>query len=172
MDETVLGRWDRRAFGENALALLRIVFGFMMVWAFLDKLLGLGMLTSPEAAVINGGSPTEYYLTELVSGVFADFWHIFAGNPMVDFLLIAGLLLVGVALVAGIASRLATVGMCVMMLMMYTLSVPPSDNPLVDYHIAYILGMVAVYCLGGFDRLSLNGWWSELGVIRRFPVLR
>lgn len=89
MDETVLGRWDRRAFGENALALLRIVFGFMMVWAFLDKLLGLGMLTSPEAAVINGGSPTEYYLTELVSGVFADFWHIFAGNPMVDFLLMA-----------------------------------------------------------------------------------
>ena len=47
MDGTVLGRWDRRAFGENALAVLRIVFGFMMVWAFLDKLLGLGMLTLP-----------------------------------------------------------------------------------------------------------------------------
>ena len=123
------------------------------------------------AAVINGGSPTEYYLTELVSGVFADFWHIFAGNPFVDFLLMAGLLLVGMALVAGIASKLATVSMCVMMLMMYTLSVPPSDNPLVDYHIAYVLGMVAVYCLGGFDRLSLNGWWSELGVVRRFPIL-
>lgn len=170
-DRTLLG-WDKRVLGEYILSVLRIVFGFMMLWAFFDKLLGLGMLTTPEAAIINGGSPTEYYLTELVSGVFADFWHVLAGNHLVDFLLMAGLLLVGIALIAGIASKLATVGMCVMMGLMYTLSVPPSDNPLVDYHIAYILGMIAVYCLGGFDRLSVNGWWSGLGMVRRFGLLQ
>ena len=165
MSEQAVGR------GAICLGILRIAMGWTMVWAFMDKLFGLGFPSTPDVVMINGGSPTEYYLTELVSGVFADFWHIFAGNPFVDFLLMAGLLLVGVALVTGIASKLATIGMCVMMLMMYTLSVPPSDNPLVDYHIAYVLGMVAVYCLGGFDKLSLNGWWSELDVVRRFPIL-
>lgn len=172
MDDSALWRWDRRELGEYALAALRMVFGFMLIWAFLDKLLGLGMLTTPEAAVINGGSPTEYYLSELVSGVFADLFHGLAGNPVVDFLLMAGLLMVGIALLMGFASKLATVGMCVMMFLMYLLAVPSADNPLVDYHIAYILAMTAIYLLGGFDRLSVNGRWSELGIVRRFPILR
>ena len=73
---------------------------------------------------------------------------------------------------AGFASRLATVGMCVMMFLMYLLAVPPSDNPLVDYHIAYILAMLAIYLLGGFDRLSVNRRWSDLGIVRRLPILQ
>lgn len=97
---------DRNEWGLRMLAVMRIVLGFMMIWAFLDKMFGLGMLTTPEAAVINGGSPTEYYLSELVSGVFAGFFHAIAGNPVVDFLLMAGLLLVGIGLVLGVASRL------------------------------------------------------------------
>ena len=172
MDDLIFGKRDRRETGEYVLAVLRIVFGFMLIWAFFDKLLGLGMLTTPEAAIVNGGSPTEYYLSELVSGVFADFFHGHAGNPVLDFLLMAGLLVVGVALLAGFASRLTTVGMCVMMFLMYLLAVPPADNPLVDYHIAYILAMTAIYLLGGFDRLSVNGRWSELGIVRRFPILQ
>lgn len=53
-----------------ALATMRIVLGFMLVWAFFDKLIGLGRQTGEDAAVINGGSPTEYYLSELVKGPF------------------------------------------------------------------------------------------------------
>ena len=168
----VLDLESDRGRGELVLGILRIVLGFMLIWAFLDKLLGLGMPTTPEAAMINGGSPTEYYLSNLVSGPLEGFYSSLAGNPALDLLLMAGLLLVGAAMILGVTSRLSTVGMCVMMFLMYLLAVPPSDNPLVDYHIAYILAMTAIYLLGGFDRLSVNGRWSELGIVRRFPILQ
>ena len=172
MAEQILSKWDSQELGTYALAVLRIVFGFMLIWAFFDKLFGLGMQTTPEAAIINGGSPTEYYLTELVSGVFANLFHSLAGNPILDFLLMAGLLVIGIALLAGFVSKLATIGMCVMMFLMYLLSVPPSDNPLVDYHIAYIIAMIAICLLGGFDKLSINGWWNHLGIVQRFQILQ
>ena len=53
---------DLRESGPLALGLMRIVLGFMLVWAFLDKMFGLGFPSPSSAAVINGGSPTEYYL--------------------------------------------------------------------------------------------------------------
>lgn len=163
---------DRAEWGLRLLAAIRIVMGFMLLWAFADKLFGLGMLTTPEAAIINGGSPTEYYLTELVSGVFTGFFNAMAGNPAVDLLLMAGLLLVGIGLVMGIASKLSCIGMCVMMALMYMLSVPPVDNPLVDYHIVYILAVLAVYMLGGFGKWSLEEAWVSLGPVRRFNFLQ
>lgn len=162
---------DDRTKGEYVLSALRIVLGFMLIWAFFDKLLGLGMQTTSEAAVINGGSPTEYYLSELVSGPFAGAFHAIAGNPLVDAALMAGLILVGIGLMAGIASKLSTIGMCAMMALMYMLSIPPSDNPVVDYHIVYILAIVAIYLLGGFGRLGLHGWWSRLGPVERHGIL-
>ena len=48
----------------------------------------------------------------------------------------------------------------------------PQDNPVIDYHIILCVGMVVVYCLGGFERLSLYGRWSELSLVRRFPILQ
>lgn len=163
---------DRAEHGLRLLASIRIVMGFMLLWAFADKLFGLGMLTAPAAAIVNGGSPTEYYLTELVSGVFAGFFNNMAGNPTVDFLLMSGLLLVGIGLILGIASKLSCIGMCIMMALMYMLSVPPSDNPLVDYHIVYILAVLAVYMLGGFGKWSLERRWMSLGLVQRFSFLQ
>ncbi len=158
--------------GLLCLAVLRIVFGWMMIWAFLDKLFGLGMLTTPENAIINGGSPTEYYLGQLVSGPLTGVWNALAGNAIVDFLLMAGLLLVGIGLIFGIASKLSTIGMSVMMIFMFALHVPPADNPLVDYHLAYVLAMLAIYWLGGFDHLSLNAKYLDLGIVKRVPILQ
>lgn len=163
---------DRRVAGEYLLAVVRVVLGFMLIWAFLDKLFGLGFQTTAEAAIINGGSPTEYYLSNLVDGVFAGFYEMLAGNVVVDFLLMAGLLLVGVSLFLGVASRLGTASMCVMMVLMYTLDVPPTDNPLVDYHIVYILAVLAVFLLGGFNRLSLADRYNRLPVIRGLRILQ
>lgn len=163
---------DNGTKGSYCLAAMRIILGFMLVWAFFDKLLGLGMETPAEAAIINGGSPTEYYLTELTYGPFAGIYNTLAGNCILDFLLMAGLLLVGVALILGIASKLSTLGMCVMMALMYTLELPPSDNPVVDYHIVYILAMLSIYFLGGFDTWGLQERWSELPLVRRFSLLR
>ena len=148
------------------------MLGFMLIWAFLDKLLGLGMPTTPDAAMINGGSPTEYYLSHLVNGPFEGIYSSLAGNPVLDILLMAGLLLVGAAMILGVASRLSTVGMCVMMALMFSLEIPPDDNPFVDYHIIYILASIAIYYLGGYGALGLGERWSELSIVKRFPILR
>lgn len=158
--------------GRLVLGIIRIVLGFMMVWAFFDKLLGLGMLTTPENAIVNGGSPTAYYLSELVSGPFEGLFNAIAGNAVVDFLLMAGLIAIGVAMMLGIASRLSTVGMVVMMVLMYMLCIPPSDNPLVDYHIVYALAALAVFYLGGYRALGLQDRWEGIGMVKRIPMLR
>ncbi|WP_418605480.1 hypothetical protein [Georgenia sp. SUBG003] len=44
---------------RKALAAGRIVIGWTFLWAFLDKLLGLGYMTPAERAWINGGTPAQ-----------------------------------------------------------------------------------------------------------------
>ncbi|MGN0138817.1 MAG: hypothetical protein ACI381_09455, partial [Candidatus Methanomethylophilaceae archaeon] len=82
-----------------------------------------------------------------------------------------GLIAVGACLMLGIASKLSTIGIVVMMALMFTLCIPPSDNPLVDYHIVYILTALAVYFLGGFSYLGLEDRWRELGIVKKLPIL-
>jgi len=66
------------------LATLRIVMGFIFLWAFLDKVFGLGFTTSPGKAWIKGGSPTSGFLSSAVKGPFVDFFHSLAGVAAVD----------------------------------------------------------------------------------------
>ena len=49
--------------GLRALAGLRIATGFIFLWAFLDKLFGLGYSTASAKSWIHGGSPTKGYLS-------------------------------------------------------------------------------------------------------------
>ena len=49
-----------------AVALTRILLGFVFLWAFLDKTFGLGYATEPAKAWINGGSPTTGFLKILI----------------------------------------------------------------------------------------------------------
>lgn len=83
-----------------------------------------------------------------------------------------GLITVGLALILGMAKRLSTLGTVVMMAMMYILCVPPQDNILVDYHVFYIVGVLAVYWLGGFERLSLMERWKSLPIVRDHRALQ
>ena len=71
----------------------------------------------------------------------------------------------------GIASKLATVGSVVMMALMFTLVLPPSDNPLVDYHIVYILATLVIYWFGGYSHLGLEDRWKGLSLVKRYPIL-
>lgn len=52
MSEQAVGR------GAICLGILRIAMGWTMVWAFMDKLFGLGFPSTPDVTMINGGSPT------------------------------------------------------------------------------------------------------------------
>ena len=157
--------------GGVFLGILRIALGWTMVWAFMDKMFGLGFPSTPDVAFVNGGSPTEYYLTYLVDGPFEGFWNSLTGNAVIDWLLMLGLIAVGVSMMLGVASKLSTIGFVVMMTLMFTLSVPPSDNPLLDYHVIYIIAALAVYWMGGYTGIGLGRRWSELAIVRRLPIL-
>lgn len=153
------------------LGIARIMLGFMFLWAFFDKLLGLGMPSTYDAGIVHGGSPTEYYLTYLVDGPFAAMWNALAGNALIDFMLMFGLLAVGATMILGIASKLSTIGFVIMCILMYTLNMPPSDNPLVDYHILYAVVGLVIYYLDGYCSLGLESKWKEKKLVKTIPLL-
>lgn len=80
-------------------ALARISLGFVFLWAFLDKTFGLGHGTTDKAAWINGGSPTNGFLSKGTSGPLADFYQSFAGATWADWLFMLGLAGIGTALI-------------------------------------------------------------------------
>lgn len=154
-------------------ALIRISLGWVFLWAFLDKLFGLGFATTAEKAWINGGSPTLGFLKFGTSGPFAGIFQAMAGNTFVDWLFMLGLLGIGVALLLGIATRLAGWSGALMMLLMWLAVLPKENNPFMDDHIIYGLILIwMTYKPNVANTLGVGKWWSELEFVKRFPFLR
>jgi len=91
----------------KAVAILRIAMGAVFIWAFLDKMFGLGYATPSARAWIHGGSPTRGFLSSVDVGPLQSTAHAIAGTWWADWLFMLGLLGIGVALIAGIAALLA-----------------------------------------------------------------
>src|SRR3982750_4590937 len=114
---TVRTRTERAAVGtavgsrdaalRYVMAGLRLALGWTFLWAFLDKLFGLGHETASKAAWINGGSPTQGFLKFGAKGPFADFYHSIAGATWADWAFMIGLAAIGIALITGIGMRIA-----------------------------------------------------------------
>lgn len=118
---------------------LRLVMSFIFLWAFFDKLLGLGFATTSSKAWINGGSPTTGFLSGAVKGPFADFFHGLAGVAIVDWLFMLGLLFIGLTLLFNRYVFWGALAGVVMMLLMWLALLFPENNPIVDEHIVYAL---------------------------------
>lgn len=118
---------------------LRYVMGFIFLWAFFDKVFGLGFATKSEAAWIHGASPTTGFLTHAVQGPFAGLFKGLAGVAVVDWLFMLGLLVVGVTLIANRYVKWGAIVGCVMMALMYLALLFPANNPIIDEHIVYLL---------------------------------
>ncbi len=154
-----------------ALAVLRLGTGFIFLWAFFDKALGLGFSTPPERAWINGGTPSQGFLKgDAVTGPLKDF---FAGiaSPATDLLFMLGMLAIGVAVLLGIGLRVSAVVGSAIMVLMYLAEWPftpltASTNPLVDYHIVYALALIAVAASHAGDTWGLGTWWKSLPLVR------
>ncbi len=56
-------------------AIARLFLGWTFLWAFLDKLVGLGHETPAAKGWLDGGSPTKGFLTGSPKGAFASFYH-------------------------------------------------------------------------------------------------
>lgn len=169
-DATISPASSPHRLAYHALALLRVLFGLTFLWAFLDKLFGLGFATPSEKSWINGGSPTFGFLKSS-EGPFSGMYHAMAGTGWANVSFMLALLLIGVALTLGITNRLATVGAVALYLMMWTVVLPPANNPVIDDH---LIGAAAVLVLGAFhagEHFGLGQWWNELPLVKRLPVL-
>lgn len=151
--------------------LLRLVMGWTMLWAFIDKLLGLGFATKPERAWINGGSPTTGFLNNAVQGPFAEFFHSLAGKPLVDWLFMLGLLCVGVGFLLGIAMRFSGYVGALMMALMYVALIQPVNNPITDDHIISTLVFLLLGNSNAGSTFGLQNWWRKTSVVKILPFL-
>lgn len=149
------------------LALTRVLLGFVFLWAFLDKSFGLGLSTAADKAWAAGGSPTTGFLKMGVNpeSPLAGFFNSLAGNSFIDVLFMAGLLGIGVALIAGVGLRIAAAAGTVLMVLMWAAEMPLENNPLVDEHIVYaaVLWVIAA----GRREFSFAEWWTSLDVVKK-----
>ena len=160
------------------LAVFRVVLGFEFLWAFLDKTFGLGYATPSARAWIHGGSPTKGFLSNVAVGPFESTFHAWAGAAWADWLFMAGLLGIGMALIVGVGLRVAAVSGTVMMLGMWAAEWPlakvtsagdpsMSTNPIVDYHIIYALALIALALVYAGHTWGLGRWWARLPFVQR-----
>lgn len=161
----------RPSVADRVWAVTRIALGFVFAWAFVDKLFGLGYATAAERAWVDGGSPTAGFLGG-VEGPFSGVYQAIAGQAWADWLFMAGLLGIGVALLAGVAMRVAAAAGALLLVLMWTAVLPIVNNPFLDDHLVYALVLVGLAAAGADRVWGLGGWWSRLAVVRRFPVLR
>ena len=95
-----------------------------------------------ERAWLEGGSPTSGFLKFATDGPFAAFYQGLAGNTFIDWLFMLGLLGIGTALLLGIGMRIAVVSGVLLLMMMWSASIPPENNPVFDEHIVYSLALI------------------------------
>ena len=165
---------------------LRIAVGWVFLWSFLDKAFALGFSTGRNSetgaidffgpdAWVNGGSPTDGFLQFGVhtKGFFTDMYAALAGQTWVEWGYMLSMLLIGLALILGIGTRLAAIGGIVWMAMFYTASaVWPEHNPFLDDHVVYAIVLAGVAYVGAGRFLGLGRWWESTAIVRRFPVLK
>jgi len=174
----------------RALAVLRMAFGFTFLWAFLDKTFALGFGTGAQyaedgsragtdfmaqgAAWLNGGSPTEGFLTFGVpaDNPFKDLWTSMAGQAWVDWAFMLGLLGIGVTLLLGVGMRIGTAAGALMYAFMYLASLPLQNNPVVDDHLIGVISMVVLALGAAGTTWGMGHWWNRRKVVQKFPVLR
>jgi thiosulfate dehydrogenase [quinone] large subunit len=162
--------------GRLVLAVLRLAIGFIFLWAFLDKTFGLGYATPVERAWINGGTPSQgFLLGDSVVGPLKPFFASIA-SPASDWLFMAGMLGIGLAVMLGIGLRISAVAGTVILLAMYLAEWPSgvgtgSTNPVVNYHVIYALSLIVVAVLAAGDTIGFGLPWKKTSLVRRMPWL-
>ena len=153
----------RSSVARKFLAALRLVLGFTFLWAFIDKLFGLGYATPEARAWINGGTPAQGFMKN-TEGFAADFFKNIAG-PWADWLFMAGLLGIGVALIAGAGLKIAAWTGALLLALMYIAEFPVgaegATNPITDSHWIEALAIAVIATTYAGDTWGLGKWWGR-----------
>lgn len=150
------------------IAVGRLLMGFIFLWAFLDKLYGLHYSTPTNQAWIHGGSPTRAFLSS-AHGPIAGIFHAMAGQSWADWLFMIGLAGIGLALLTGVAVRIAVVTGSILLALMWAAALPIRATPVIDDHIIYVVLLWIVFFGYRHQVLSLGAWWR--GSIARWRWL-
>ena len=156
----------------RVLAVLRIAFGLTFLWAFSDKVFGLGYATPAGKGWIDGGDPTAGFLGKGAKGPFADFYNSLVGDFWVSPLFMIGLAGIGLALTLGIGMRIAAASGALLYLLMWTAVLPPANHPFLDDHILGALTLIALALLAAGNTWGLGHHWNRLTLVNRHPWLR
>ncbi|MEE9299227.1 MAG: hypothetical protein V3V29_09360 [Acidimicrobiia bacterium] len=173
--EEVRGMW--------AWTLLRLLLGWSFLWAFLDKMFGLGFATCRleggginfgcDAAMMSGGSPTYGVLNFATQGSrTGDLFDWMAPSApdainLADVGFMAALLLGGAALMLGIGVRVAAVGGAILMAFMFlAIDVFPENNPINSSHVIEMAAFLGIAYVGA-GRFSLQSRFDH-----RYPRLK
>jgi thiosulfate dehydrogenase [quinone] large subunit len=154
------------------MAAARISLGWVFLWAFLDKTFGLGHETAHGAAWIRGGSPTKGFLAFAAVGPFKGLYHSIAGATWADWLFMVGLLAIGVALLLGVTMRLAAASGALMLVLMWTVALPPANNLFMDDHLIYAMLLVILAAAGAGATLGLGRWWERPPLVSKNSWLK
>ena len=138
--------------------ILRIVFGLMFLISGFEKL--------------TSGFTASSYLLKVSTGPFATMFGTFAGNVMIDQLVIWGEIGIGLALLLGILIRFASFWGIIMMLLYY-ISVLPPQTGWINQHIIFICVFIVLAGSGsgrnfGLDKLIERKKFS----IKNIKILR
>ena len=168
---------------QKTVALLRIGLSWVFLWAFLDKVFGFGYSTAGAKSWVDGGSPTKGFLGHVQVGPLQGAFRAMAGNVFIDWLFMLTLLGVGVALLLGVALRIAAVSGTLLLILMWAAEWPlaqydstgaatGSSNPFIDYHIIFALGLLVIAALGTASSWGLGKWWTSRPIVAAHSVLR
>lgn len=147
---------------------LRILLGVVLLWAGLDKVIGLGYPTKSGQAVIDGASATEGYLAYGIAegapahGILTPL----AGNPLIDALYLAATIGAGAAILLGVAVKPAAFGAAALFLGLWFSAWPLEFNPVIDQHLVYAVLGLALASLHAGRYFGLGRWWENTSLVQ------
>jgi thiosulfate dehydrogenase (quinone) large subunit len=154
------------------IAITRFVMAAQFLWAFFDKLIGLGFSTEPGKGWISGGSPTFGFLKKGATGPFTPIFNAIGGTGIVDWLFMLALLGVGIALLLGIGMKIGTISGSILMFFMWAATLPKTtDFFQIDDHIVNIFVLLILLLLKAGQVAGLGRWWINTKLVKRCPGL-
>ena len=156
---------------NKLMVVLRLVMAGIMLWAFFDKLIGLGFSTPPDKSWLAGGSPTLGYLKFATQGPLSTIFQSIAGNFFIDWLFMLGLLGVGLSMLLGIGMKIGSYSGALIIGLIWLSAFPPKNNPFLDEHIVYLLIFLNFAHSNVGDQWGFGEKWKSLGLVKKYPFL-
>lgn len=148
----------------SGIALLRVLVGVIFLWAGADKFL-TGFSAAGFLAHATGGTLGWPFVTgtpdpATIYNPTHDFWVSLSQNAgamsVVNFLVVAGEIGIGVALILGFLTRFAAI-MGALMMLLFFFAAWEFSNGIVNQHLTYMVVCLAIAGLGAGRYYGLDG---------------